>query len=232
MRNFHFKKILLIIAGILILSTASKCYSQTHYAANIAIGVKGGADMSRVFFNPSVDQVFKPGAIAGVSFRYIEESHFGIIAELNFVQRGWKESFEDTQFTYSRTMDYLQLPILAHIYFGRRGRFFFNLGPEFGVRLSDKVKSNFDYASTSSIADFPKYHTTQQYIEPVKQRVDYGITAGLGGEFSITRRQAINLEVRFNYALGNIFGASKKDYFNASNSMCLQFTMGYLFRVK
>lgn len=224
--------LLILVSGVVSIWSPCSISAQTHYSANVSLGVKAGADLSRVFFSPSVDQVFKPGAMAGLTFRYIEESHFGLIAELNFVQRGWKESFEDTPYSYSRTMDYLQIPILAHIYFGRRGRFFINLGPEFGVRLSDKISSNFDTETTASLPDFPKYHSIRQYSEPVKQRVDYGIAAGLGGEFSLNRKNAINLEVRFYYGLGNIFSASKKDYFKASNSMSLQFCLGYLFRVK
>lgn len=206
--------------------------AQTHYSANIALGVKGGADLSRMFFNPSVEQGFKPGAMAGVMFRYIEESHFGLIAEVNFIQRGWKETFEETSYQYERTLDYIQIPVLAHIYFGRRGRFFANVGPLVGVRISNSWKSNFDINDAANLPDFPKYHETQQYTDPVKQRVDYGICAGLGGEFNITPKHSLNLEVRFYYGLGNLFGSSRKDYFNASNSMALEFTLGYWFRVK
>lgn len=224
--KIHICFLFLIMAGII------NSYAQTHYNSNVSIGVKGGADLSRMFFNPSVKQGFKPGAMVGVMFRYIEESHFGIVAELNFIQRGWKENFEGEPFSYERTMNYLQLPILAHIYFGRRGRFFANIGPEIGVRLSDSYKADFNVTQAPDITGFPKYHETQQYTEPVKQRVDYGISAGLGGEFSINRRNALNMEVRFYYGLGNLFSSARKDYFNASNSMALEFTLGYWFRIK
>lgn len=206
--------------------------AQTHYNSNISIGAKAGVDLSRIFFNPSVKQDFKPGMILGGQFRYIEENHFGLIAEINFAQRGWKEKFDNKEFAYSRTIDYLMVPVLAHIYFGRRGRFFANIGPEIGFLLGDKVSSNFDEALAPDIAGFDKYHTTQQYTEPVKQKVDYGIAAGLGGEFNINRRNSISAEVRFYYGLGNLFSSARKDYFNASNSMNLEFSVGYWFRVK
>ena len=206
--------------------------AETHYAANMSVGVRAGADLSRNFFNPSVKQVLKPGALAGIMFRYVEENHFGLIAELDFIQRGWKESFEDAPYEYSRTVNYLQLPVLAHIYFGSRGRFFINAGPLIGLRLSDSAKCNFDTSNTSSLPDFPKYHRIQQYDEPIKQRVDYGICAGLGGEFSITPRHALSIECRFYYGLGNLFGSTRHDVFNASNSMALEFALGYWFRFK
>lgn len=228
MRLFNrFVIISLIVAGSYVCGRA-----QSHYSSNVALGVKGGADISRMFFNPSVKQVFKPGIMLGLMFRYIEENHFGIIAELNIEQRGWEENFEGEPFSYSRTINYIQLPVLAHIYFGRRGRFYANVGPEVCLRLSDSYKSNFDIYNTSNIPEFPRYHRTEQYIEPIKQRIDYGICAGLGGEFSINHRNSLIAEVRFYYGLGNLFSAARKDYFNASNSMTLEFTLGYWFRIK
>ncbi|MBD5176531.1 MAG: PorT family protein [Bacteroides sp.] len=227
------KRIFSIIFVVVALTFANTAVNaQTHYNSNVSVGVKGGADLSRMFFNPSVKQGFKPGAMAGVTFRYVEESHFGLIAELNFTQRGWKENFEEAPYEYSRTIDYLMLPVLAHIYFGRRGRFFVNIGPEIGLRLSDSYKANFDPAKAQNLPDFPKYHNTEQYDEPIKQRVDYGISAGLGGEFSLSHRNALYAEVRFYYGLGNLFSSNRRDYFNASNSMNLEFTLGYWLRIK
>ena len=228
----NLKRLITPIIIFISMLTGLSATGQTHYYSNVSLGVRAGADISRMFFNPSVSQGFKPGALAGITFRYVEESHFGLIAELNFIQRGWKEKFEETDYTYQRTMNYLQLPVLAHIYFGRRGRFFANVGPLIGLRLSDSYKSNFDIDNTSMLPDFPKYHGIQQYTEPVKQRVDYGICAGLGGEFNINKRNSLALEVRFYYGLGNLFGSSRKDYFNASNSMALEFTLGYWLRIK
>lgn len=206
--------------------------AQTHYSANMAMGARAGADLSRNFFNPSVKQVLKPGLLCGVTFRYIEENHFGLIAELNYIQRGWQENFEDAPYEYKRTIDYLQLPVLAHIYFGGRGRFFINAGPLVGLRLGDSLKCNFDTSATEDLTDFPRYHNAKQYAEPIKQRVDYGICAGLGGEFNITDLHSLSLECRFYYGLGNLFGSSRKDVFNASNSMALEFALGYWFRFK
>lgn len=217
------------------LSCASWFYpamAQTHYSANMAIGIRAGADLSRNFFNPSVKQTLKPGALAGVTFRYIEENHFGLIAEVNYIQRGWQEDFEGAPYTYKRTIDYIQIPVLAHIYFGSRGRFFINAGPLVGFRLGDSVDCNFDTSDTANLPDFPKWHSLKQYDEPIKQKVDYGICAGLGGEFNITPIHSLSLECRFYYGLGNLFGSTRKDVFNASNSMALEFALGYWFRFK
>lgn len=142
---------MLVASGLSVLSSSA----QTHYSSNVSVGVKGGVDLSRVSFTPSVKQGFAMGGNAGVAFRYIEESHFGLIAEVNFEQRGWKEDFEEYPFEYSRTLNYVQIPFLAHIYFGRRGRFFFNAGPEIGFMIGESTKANFDYSNISSVPDFP-----------------------------------------------------------------------------
>lgn len=221
-----------VAVGILLL-TAFVVDAQTHYNANMTVGVKAGMDMSRMFFNPTVNQKMPFGATAGVTFRYIEENHFGIIAELNFVQRGWEEDFENAPYKYKRTLNYLQLPVLAHIYFGRRGKFFFNAGPEFGLLLGESTSANFDPAKMAELPDFPNINRMNtQMMLSAQNRIDYGISAGLGAEFNISELHALNVEARFYYGLGNLFKAKRTDPFNASNAMVASLTLGYLFRIK
>lgn len=207
--------------------------AQTHYSSNVALGVKGGVGMSRVFFNPSVEQKLCMGFTGGVAFRYIEENHFGLIAELNFVQRGWEENFEEAPYNYKRTINYLELPVMAHIFFGRRGRFFFNAGPQIGLYLSDSAKSNFNPSEMAVLPDFPYTNRmNEQMLMDVTQKIDYGISAGLGGEFNVTKRNSIFLEARFYFGLGNIFPSKRGEVYNASNSMTISATVGYWFRIK
>ena len=89
------------IAFLLTALTALLATAQTHYEGTIAVGGKAGASFSRVNFNPTVQQVMLPGMTAGVMFRYIEEKNFGLVAELNMTQRGWKEAFEESDYSYN-----------------------------------------------------------------------------------------------------------------------------------
>lgn len=223
------------IAAILIsgLSFIPAARAQDHYNANLTVGIHAGAEASHMFFNPSVRQKLPFGGTAGVSFRYVEEEHFGLIAELNWTQRGWEENFEEAPYNYRRTLNYIQIPVLAHIYFGRRGRFFFNAGPEIGFMIGEKVSANFNPADMATLPDFPNTNrmNTQMTLK-VQNKVDYGISAGLGGEFSLTPKHAISLEARFYYGLGNIFKSARTDPFAASNAMSVSLTAGYLFRLK
>lgn len=207
--------------------------SQTHYKANLSAGVKGGIEMSRMFFNPSVDQKFPIGFTFGGIFRYVEENHFGLQVEVNFAQRGWSNNFKDTGYSYRRTLNYIDIPVLAHIYFGRRGRFFVNLGPQVSFLVSESAKSNFDVNNIGSLTDFPGNERTNfQYVTLVENKVDFGICAGIGGEFNITPQNIISIEARFYYGLGNIFKADRQTGFRASNQMGIAATVGYLFRFK
>lgn len=207
--------------------------AQTHYSSNVCIGAKGGIDVSRVSFSPTVKQSWPVNPTLGVMVRYIEENHFGLIAEVNWVRRGWKENFEGLPFKYQRNIDYIEIPLLAHIYFGSRAKFFVNAGPQIAFKLSDSYQANFDPFNTGSIPDFPHVNRrNSQMTEPVTQKVDYGISAGLGCEYNINARNAINIEARYYFGLGNILPSGRQDIFRASNMMYIAATIGYWFRIK
>lgn len=229
MNTKRFFKHAVLITTLVVASVTGS--AQTHYSSNVSFGIKGGADLSRVMFTPSVKQSFAFGLNGGVTFRYIEENHFGLIVEVNYEQRGWKEDFETYPYEYTRTIDYIQIPFLAHIYFGRRGKFFFNAGPEVGFRIGESTKANFDYMNLSVIKDFP-LRTTYQYQMAAENKMDYGISAGLGGEFSLNRRNSIYLEGRFYYGLGNVLKSGRTENFRGSNSMSIMASVGYWFRIK
>lgn len=222
------KHILMMLMAML--SVASGI-GQTHYEAQISLGVHGGVNLSQVMFSPSIRQKFLPGANAGINFRYTEEKHFGFIIEANFEQRGWAENFDEAPFSYSRTINYVQIPFMSHIYFGRRHKFFINLGPSVSFKTGDSVKSDFDYSNVSAVPDFP-VHTSQQYGYPTKGAVDFGISGGLGGELGITRRHSIYLEARYYFGIANVLPAGRTDHFKSSNPMALSISLGYWFRIK
>lgn len=223
------------LALLLILFTVSVAgaLGQTHYNSNICLGLHGGIDLSRVMFTPSVKQTWPVYPTLGVRFRYIEENHFGLVAEVNWVRKGWAEDFEGLPFRFNRSFDYIEIPALAHIYFGRRAKFFLNAGPQIGFRIGETVKSNFDPYQISGIPDFPNSkRRNTQLTEKVKQKIDYGISAGIGCEFNINRQNSIDLEGRFYFGLGNLFPDGRQDTFRASNFMAITISGGYWFRIK
>lgn len=220
-----------LLCATLFAAAVTTAAAQSHYESRVYIGGHAGADFSRVMFTPSVPQGFNIGANAGLNFRYVEQKHFGFIVEANWVQRGWKEDFENLPYNYSRTVNFIQVPFLAHIYFGRRGKFFINAGPSVSFMVGESTSCNFDVNSVATNPDFNNRITYQQ-LQEVDQKVDYGIEAGIGGEFSINPRNSIYLDARFYYGLGNLLKSGRTEPIRGSNSMTISLSLGYWFRLK
>ena len=129
---------------------------------DFAIGFNGGYMMSSVGFTPEVQQKQHGGLTGGFSMRYTCEKYFkticSIYAEVNYAQAGWEEDILDKEnnpviitetkeaMAYKRTINYIQVPIFAHLAWGRETRglnIFVNAGPQFGLYLSDSQKTNF-----------------------------------------------------------------------------------------
>jgi len=197
---------------------------------NFAIGFSGGINLNSVSFEPvSIKQDNLMGFTGGITARYISEKYFamicGIQLEINYSQHGWKEKLEDLPDTYSRTMNYIEMPLLAHLAFGReRGiRFFLNLGPQIGFLLSEKEKK-------SAIWDDSGRENTQ-YGKWADNKFDYGITGGGGFELR-TKAGNFLIEGRYYLALSDFYNNSKKDYFSRSAHSTIQAKMTYLFDIR
>ncbi len=228
----NLKRILLPLL-ILLAIPAIPLSAQRHYIPHVHVGVHGGVSMSRQSFYPSIKESLLNGLQFGFSFRYAEERHVGLLAELNIEQRGWKENFEEAPFSFHRRLTYIELPVMTHIFFGSRTvKGFFNLGPEVGYMIGDKATADFPYMELPNVPDFPSNRRYEQMQMDISSRFDYGITAGAGVEFIIRRRHSITLEGRYYYGLGNIFPSARKDIFSASRGSSIQITLGYLFRLK
>ena len=194
-----------VVAVCVAVAAFGTANAQRHYVPHVHVGAHAGMSMSRVSFYPKTKQMNLPGMQFGLSFRYAEERHVGLLAELNIEQRGWREDFEEAnhQFEYWHRTTYVELPVMTHIFFGSRVvKGFFNLGPEIGYMIGDKVHANFDYENPVSVPGFPyEYRQLDQMKLKIKNRFDYGITAGAGVEFIIRKRHCIQLEGRYYYGL-------------------------------
>lgn len=230
----------LLLCLTLLSACAGIASAETHYKPRISLGGRAGVSMSRISLSPSVRQNWLMSSAGSLTFRYTEEKLFGLIAELGWSRRGWSENFSDPNskvknpLEYKRSLTYISLPVMTHVYFGtRRMKFFFNAGPEVSYMLTSGITSNFDYHNPSSSAHWPdRARMTEQLTMDISNRFDYGITAGLGGEFYLNPRHSVNIEARFYYGLGNIFPAKVSDTFSASRCMNLELTLGYWFRLK
>lgn len=223
----------ILYAFITVIACCVAGHAQTHFDSRVDLGARGGVTFSTVMFKPTIMGKLGMGYTAGLTFRYSEENHFGLIAEVNLVQRGWAEKFEDLPYKYQRILNYIEVPVMSHIYFGSRGKFFINAGPEIAYYIGDRISSNFDYHDPSGLEGFSsKNRRTEQLTMKVSQKLDFGIVGGLGGEFSLNRHNSLTVEARVYYGIGNVMPSGRQDTFSLSNQLSVAVTAGYWFRIK
>ena len=217
------KRFALLLLPLLFASHTAEA-QQTDFKKRLYVGASYGATFSSVSFAPyKVQQTMLQGNTVGSTVRWITEKYLGLQAELNYTQAGWKEEFDDPKYAYSRTLNYIEMPFMTHIYFNE-GTFagFVNLGPKLGYFLSESEADGLH-------GDKPN-KTNEQHDMPTEMRLDWGITGGLGMEVR-TSVGCFLLEGRYYYALGNIYKARKEDLFSKSSSQIISAKLTYLFSI-
>lgn len=232
---------------ILLLFPLSVCAQIGEHRNVFSIGVNGGYVLSNVGFDPTVSQGYHGGITGGLSFRYVCEKYFNsicsIYAEVNYASIGWKQDIltadnkpvvnaNGAAEEYSRTINYIQIPVFAHLAWGREERgfnFFVHAGPQIGIYLSESTSKNYDDPNLSTDGTGRSNTVIEQESMPVEKKFDYGIAAGAGAEYSNPKLGHFLLEARYYYGLGNIYGDSKRDYFGKSNFGNIVIKATYLF---
>ena len=238
----------LLLTLTLLVSAAS--FAQIGEHRNVfSVGVNGGYVLSNVGFDPSVPQKMHGGITGGISLRYTSEKYFSTIcsiaAEINYASVGWKQDIltpsdqpvinaNGSAEEYERTINYVQIPIFAHLAWGRETNgwsFFFKAGPQIGLYLSESTKKNYDAPNLATDGTGRSNTIVKQEEMPVETKFDYGIAAGLGIERSHPKAGHFQLEARYYYGLGNIYGNSKRDFFGKSNFGNIVVKATYLFDI-
>lgn len=216
---------------------------------DLSVGVNAGYALSTVGFTPKVSQYQHGGITGGFTVKYVCEKYFNsicsVMAELNYASMGWKERILDPKDEkvfnptsgmpeeYSRTINYIQMPFFAHLAWGKEkkgAQFFFQAGPQFGLYLGESTKKNFNI-ETANLTDRSN-KTIAQDTMSVERKFDYGIAAGMGVEYTMPGLGHFLLEGRYYYGLGNIYNATKRDYFAKSNHGSIVIKVAYLFDLK
>lgn len=216
------KKIVLLLALLLLMAGSLRAQLNNRYEKEYYVGVNGGATLSTMRFAPTLKQAMQPGMNAGVTFRYIAEKYFGLQAELNFQQRGWAEKITlETPQIYTRTLNYLEIPFLTHIFFNAGPtRIFVNLGPKIAYFVGDSERNDYGVPNEARARG-----------KAVENRIDYGICGGAGFELR-SKVGTFGIDGRYYFGLGDIFNNSKKDPFEASASQVISANAYYLIPIK
>ena len=177
------------------------------------IGAHGGVSASTVLFRPEQDNM-NPitkacvlGGNGGLVFRYAGHKYCAFQLELNYLHRGWSTDGDDIERT-EYNLHYIEVPFLMHLNVGSEVcRWFFNLGPQIGYCVADEKQ----------IIDKP---------------FDWGALAGTGVLFETRRAGIYQLEIRYDFSFGGVFGTGVTDPYRFANPMDLSINLGWVMPIR
>lgn len=217
-----------ILTILLLLTTWTTMVAQPRLRRpEIYLGAHAGVMASSMLFDPTVkgiDLMQSPLSVnGGLMFRYAAHKVCALQVEVNYMQRGWREILPATETAsdvdYRRQLDYIQVPLLMHLYFGKKIRGFINLGPQIGYCFRDT-----EYGTKNPLYKY-------QYL-PVQHPFDWGLAGGLGVYYRTQKIGLFQLEARFNYSLGSAFSTKVTDHFKMANPINLSINFAYLWEIK
>jgi hypothetical protein len=221
-----------ICSVVIVWFTIGSIQAQTNdFRPEWLFGVNAGATMSRAGFLPRVPQTLLVQETGGLTARYVSEKNCGIQVELNYSLRGWKERADTVSHfnSYSRSLAYLELPVLTHFYFdlGKRARMILNLGPQISYNIGEKVlEKKLVTPPNAGEPTVPLYYDDDYRVH---RKLDYGIAGGMGLEVRTGIGNFV-LEGRYYYGLSDIFGNTRGDVFQSSNNQVIALKLAYLLR--
>lgn len=198
--------------------------------------------MNKVAFTPKINQTYKMAPTFGLTLRYTSERYYGMYcafqAEVNYTGMGWTEDIynrnnEKIEDTYTRTLNYVQVPILANLGFGKHERGFKGYliaGPQLGYLVTDKEERSEIWTTVSGAYPDRMNNIISQYGLKVENKFEYGIAAGLGCELSTSIGHFL-IEGRYYMGLSNLFGNAKTDPFARSSNGSIVAKVTYLFDI-
>lgn len=207
-----------VLWGLFLLFVGSLQAQRSSFRQSLWVGAKAGGQATRFLFVPSVRQHTHLSNQAAVALRYDVEHQASLQLEFNYTRMGWKSRFDEEAMHYQRNLDYIEMPLLAHLYTGLgRFRLFLNAGPIVGYNMGDEV------VQSNNLGELP-------YAMPIANKFYWAVGGGPGVAMSFGKRYLIELEGRFVYGYGNIWPSSRADVYSQSSSMRFAFSFNYFFR--
>lgn len=211
--------------------------------STLAIGANAGVGINRIMFTPTIKQATHMAPSFGLTLRMTSEKYFSTLCalqvELNYSKLGWTEDIMDANNeplpdTYRRDLNYIQLPFMARLGWGKeqRGLMGYLLaGPQVGYCFGESSKRSETWTTDADGNPSRPNNLYQQYSMKIDHKFDYGITAGLGLELN-SKAGHFMIDARYYYGLADIFGNSKKDVFSRSNNGTIIVKFAYLIDLK
>ncbi|WP_430403775.1 porin family protein [Fluviicola sp.] len=189
------------------------------------VGIEGGPNLSTILNEESTNnyQLSILGS-AGTFFQYNCKKTISFKTGLFYQQKGyqWKQDQIDLDDSsigkgkFTSHLDYLTLPLLTKITFGKKINFFVNAGPYIGFLLQKT-----EQLKTSNPSNSYKYQDMQG-----TNRFDFGLTGGLGLGIPIKEKWLITIEARNYSGIMNIATNGTKLHTNTTD-----FNIGFAYKM-
>jgi hypothetical protein len=191
----------IFILGFILLSVSTS-FSQS---SKSSLGFEGGPSFVSSYGNERLKEsrVAAFSFSGGFSYQYRISDLLSLQTNLSFERKGlgaeddvFDESGEVNGKVISRFhLNYLTVPVMCRVTFGEKIKFFANAGPYAGVLLSQRtIREN------TREADSRKESNDIEIYD----RMDYGVSSGVGINFQILQDLMLGFELRNNLGLVNI----------------------------
>lgn len=189
-----------------------------------SFGIKQGISYSSVSFSPGIPQGITLGYLGGLVYKYNNQMTekgwlFALQIELNYTQKGWTEDYDTISNSYSRKMDYIEMPFITQVVLGKKSlKYYINLGTSVGYLLSEK----------ESLIVNNEFYRKEYYEKAVENNVDFGAL----GEFGLLYETNIGFfqaGVRYQLSLTNLFETTSETIIRTSQNTTWNFSISYFF---
>ena len=184
------------------------------------LGPELGVNFAK-FKGNNFSNTFKAGVVAGFSVTHSVIDNFGITGKALLTQRGAKFKFANTgaagtpinNVDVTRTLNYLEIPLLARFFLSKEGKFRPNLfvGPSFGFLFGGTTQTG-----NGDAVKIPAYKNLYNTF-------DFGLTGGLGLNYEVADETRLLLDARY------VHGLSKVNKIGDSNNQGITVSVGVSF---
>jgi Outer membrane protein beta-barrel domain len=207
------KKLLFVLFILFIFSFS---HAQTY------LGLRGGAHLSSIDFDPNIPAESKWFPNVGIAFIHSNLPYRGIQIELNYTQKGFTAEYANG-YSASRTYNFLELPLLSRFYIRNSGtQIVINVGPDLFYHFDD---SGNEIHPRKFFGE--RYFVSNYKHDYAIHDLELGILFGLG-VFRQFEKTSIQAELRTYYQMTTFV---KNDAFRDSRSFLYTLSLAYFFNM-
>ncbi len=168
----------------------------------IQIGLETGPGLKSLRGNDFLNNEQSIGFSAGLAFQYDFTRLMSFRTNISYERKGTTQRMKASdangnpiaELTAHSNFDYITIPLLARFTYGDNISFFVNVGPYFGYLLKQE----------DIIEAYGTYPKTEKDNTDNFNKLDLGISSGLGVNFPILDNLSISLELRNNLGLKDL----------------------------